>query len=138
MSYFIDTNIFIYSLGRDHPLKFPCLKVLQSIRDKRICTLLNTEIIQEILYRYQSIRELAIGIKVAKEVIYLAKKILPVTENDLSLALKILESHPQIHIRDAFHAATMINNGIKEIISTDLHFDLISEIKRIDPAHLSV
>jgi hypothetical protein len=28
----------------------------------------------------------------------------------------------------------MINNDIKEIISTDSHFDLIPGIKRIDPA----
>jgi hypothetical protein len=31
----------------------------------------------------------------------------------------------------------MIHNGIKEIISTDPHFDLIQEIRRIDPAKLS-
>jgi hypothetical protein len=30
----------------------------------------------------------------------------------------------------------MIHNGIKEIISTDPHFDLINEIKRIDPTKL--
>jgi len=39
--------------------------------------------------------------------------------------------------RDAIHAATMMNNGIKEIISTDPHFDLIHEIKRIDPLKLN-
>ncbi len=32
--------------------------------------------------------------------------------------------------RDAIHAA---NNGIKEIISADSHFDLILQIKRVDP-----
>ncbi len=131
--YFIDTNIFIYSVGRDHPLKAKCEKVLQSIRDEKIDGILNTEIIQEILYRYQSIKELPLGIRLAREAILLSSRILPVTERDLSLALEILQSHPQIETRDAFHAATMMSNGIKEIISTDIHFDLISEIKRIDP-----
>jgi len=131
--YFIDTNIFIYSVGRDHPLKAKCEKVLQSIRDEKIDGILNTEIIQEILYRYQSIKELSLGIRLAREAILLSSRILPVTERDLSLALEILQSHPQIETRDAFHAATMMSNGIKEIISTDIHFDLISEIKRIDP-----
>ena len=131
--YFIDTNIFIYSVGRDHPLKAKCEKVLQSIRDEKIGGILNTEIIQEILYRYQSIQELPLGIRLAREAILLSSRILPVTERDLSLALEILQSHPQIETRDAFHAATMMSNGIKEIISTDIHFDLISEIKRIDP-----
>jgi predicted nucleic acid-binding protein len=37
----------------------------------------------------------------------------------------------------ATHAAAMINNGIKKIISTDRHFDLIPKINRIDPTELS-
>src|SRR3989304_4248123 len=131
--YFIDTNIFIYSVGREHPLKPFCQRVIRDIRDEKISAILNTEIIQEILYRYQSIRELPSGIRLAKEIILLSQKILPVTERDLSLSLEILESYPQIETRDAFHAATMLNNGIQEIISTDTHFDLLPEIKRIDP-----
>ena len=131
--YFIDTNIFIYSVGRDHPLKSKCASVIRSIREGKIGAILNTEILQEILYRYQSIKELALGIRLAREAVLLAEKILPVTERDLSSALRILESLPQIETRDAFHAATMINNGIKEIVSTDSHFDLLPEVKRIDP-----
>ncbi len=133
--YFIDTNIFIYSVGRDHPLKSKCASVIQRIRDEEIRAVLNTEIIQEILYRYQSIKELPLGVRLARETILLSSKILPVTEKDIALALGILESHPRIETRDAFHAATMIHNGVKEIISTDSHFDHISEIKRIDPKY---
>jgi hypothetical protein len=132
--YFIDANIFIYSLGRDHPLRSNCASAIQRIRDQEIRAILNTEIIQEILYRYQSIKELQLGIRLAREAMASSSKILSVTERDLALAIELLESHPQIDTRDAFHAATMINNDIKEIISTDSHFDLIPGIKRIDPA----
>jgi len=52
---------------------------------------------------------------------------------DTDKALEILKGVNGITWRDAIHAATMINNGINEIISTDAHFDLIPEIKRIDP-----
>lgn len=131
--YFIDTNIFIYSIGRDHPLKPACKSVIQNIRDEKISAILSTEIIQEIFYRYQSAKELPLGIHLAKEIILLSEKILSVTEKDVSLSLEILESHPKIETRGAFHAATMITNGIKEIISTDQHFDLIPQVKRIDP-----
>lgn len=34
---------------------------------------------------------------------------------------------------DAIHAATMVNNGIQEIYSTDPHFDHLPEIRRIPP-----
>lgn len=132
--YFIDTNIFIYSVGRDHPLRSNCASAIRRIRDQEFRAILNTEIIQEILYRYQSIKELQLGIRLAREAMALSSRILSVTERDLALAIELLESHPQIDTRDAFHAATMINNDIQEIISTDSHFDLIPRINRIDPA----
>jgi len=135
--YFIDTNIFLYSVGRDHPLKPGSVAVIHRIRDGELTAVINTEIIQEILYHFQSIKQLLIGIRLAKDAVSISSRILPVEEADLSLAIELLESYPKLQTRDAFHAATMIHKGIKEIISTDPHFDLIHEIKRIDPAKLS-
>jgi hypothetical protein len=132
--YFIDTNIFLYSVGRDHPLKPPSVSVIHRIKDGQVMAVINTEIIQEILYHFQSIKQLPIGIRLAKDVVSVCFRTLPVTEIDLSAAIELLESNPGIQTRDAFHAATMINNGVKEIISADPHFDLIPEIKRIDPS----
>ena len=135
--YFIDTNIFLYSVGRDHPLKPAAVRIIHRIRDGQITAVINMEIVQEILYHFQSIRQLSIGVQLAKDATSIAARICPVEEIDLSLAIELLESHPKIQTRDAFHAATMIHHGIKEIISTDPHFDLIHEIKRIDPVKLS-
>jgi predicted nucleic acid-binding protein len=135
--YFIDTNIFLYSVGRNHPLKPASINAIHRIRDGQITAVINTEIIQEVLYHFQSIKQLSIGIRLAKDVVSISARILPVEGVDLSLAIELLESYPEIQTRDAFHAATMIHNGIKEIISTDPHFDLIHEITRIDPTKLS-
>jgi predicted nucleic acid-binding protein len=134
--YFIDTNVFLYSVGRDHPLKIASIAAIHRIRDGQITAVINTEIIQEILYHFQSIKQLPIGIRLGKDAVSIAARILPVEEIDLSLAIELLESYPKIQTRNAFHAATMIHNRIKEIISTDTHFDLIHEIKRIDPTKL--
>jgi predicted nucleic acid-binding protein len=135
--YFIDTNIFLYSVGRDHPLKPGSVNVIHRIRDGQMSAVINTEIIQEILYHFQSIKQLPIGIRLAKDAVSISARILPVEEIDLSLAIELLETYPTIQTRDAFHVATMTHNGIKKIISTDPHFDLIHEIKRIDPINLS-
>ena len=135
--YFIDTNIFLYSIGRDHPLKSASVNVMHRIRDGKITAVINTEIIQEILYNFQSIKQLSIGVRLAKDAVSISSRVLSVEEIDLSLAIELLEAYPKIQTRDAFHAATMIHNGIKEVISTDPHFDLIQEIRRIDPVKLS-
>ena len=136
--YFIDTNIFLYSIGRDHPLKSASVTAIHRIREGQIVAVINTEIIQEILYHFQSIKQLSIGVRLAKDAVSISSRILPVEETDLSLAIQLLEAYPEIQTRDAFHAATMIHNGIKEIISTDPHFDLIHEITRIDPLKLQL
>jgi len=135
--YFIDTNIFLYSIGRDHPLKSASVNVMHRIRDGKITAVINTEIIQEILYHFQSIKQRSIGVRLAKDAVSISSRVLSVEEIDLSLAIELLEAYPKIQTRDAFHAATMIHNGIKEVISTDPHFDLIQEIRRIDPVKLS-
>lgn len=132
-AYFIDTNIFIYAKGKDHPLKPACISWIKKITEKNITAVINTEIIQEILYRFQSIKKISAGIHLSKEAIEICEMILPVTERDLYQALEIIELNPTVQTRDAFHAATMLNNGIKEILSTDPHFDLIPGIRRIDP-----
>jgi len=77
--YFIDTNIFIYSVGHDHPVKPHCVAVIHKIRDGKIKAVVSTEIIQEILYRLQTMGELPYGIRLAREVILVSSQILPVT-----------------------------------------------------------
>jgi len=76
--YFIDTNIFLYSVGRDHPLKPASVTAIHRIRDGKITAVINTEIIQEILYHFQSIKQLPIGIRLAKDVVSIAARIFPV------------------------------------------------------------
>lgn len=134
--YFIDTNIFIYAVGRHHPFKGPCVRVIERIRDGKVIAVVNTEVIQEILYHYQAVKELAYGIRLAREIRSVAVQVLPVTDEDIVLAMEILEASPQIRARDSFHVATMIHSGIDEIASVDRHFDLIQDIKRIPPEHI--
>ena len=133
---FIDANLIMYSLGGPHPLRDPCKKVLEKIKTKEITVVTNTEVLQEILYRFFSIKRSTLGEMAYYSVVHFCVTIFPVTLKDTDVALRLLKDHPQITSRDAIHAATMINNGIKEIISTDNHFDVIPQIKRIDPGKL--
>ena len=134
---FIDTNLIMYSIGGPHPLREPCKKLLEKIKSREILGVTNTEVLQEILYRYFSMGRGTLGEIAYQSMIEFCTDIFPVRVVDTDKALEILKMVNGITSRDAIHAATMMNNGIKEIISTDPHFDLIHEIKRIDPAKLS-
>ena len=135
--WFIDANLIMYSIGSPHPLREPCKKFLKKIKSREILGVTNTEVLQEILYRYFSIERRTLGEIAYQSMIEFCTDIFPVRVVDTDKALEILKRVNGITSRDAVHAATMIHNGIKEIISTDPHFDLIHEIKRIDPLKLN-
>ncbi len=134
---FIDANLIMYSMGGPHPLREPCKKFLEKIKSGEILGVTNTEVLQEILYRYFSIERRTVGEIAYQSMIDFCTDIFPVRVVDTDKALEILKRVKGITSRDAIHAATMIRNGINEIVSTDPHFDLIHEIKRIDPTKVS-
>ena len=118
-------------------MKTPCVRVIQRIREMTIAAAINTEVIQEILHRFRAIRKSKHGINLARDARLISSVVLPVTDRDSVLAIELLEKHPQLPVRDAFHAATMLHNGIETIISVDRHFDSIAKIKRVDPQDAS-
>ncbi len=134
---FIDANLIMYSMGGPHPLREPCKKFLEKIKSGEILGVANTEILQEILHGYFSIERRTVGEIAYQSMIDFCTDIFPVRVVDTDKALEILKRVKGITSRDAIHAATMIHNGINEIISADPHFDLIPEIKRIDPTKVS-
>ena len=134
---FIDANMIMYSMGGPHPLREPCKRFFEKIKSREILGVTNTEILQEILYRYFSIERRTVGEMAYQSIVEFCTDIFPVRVADTDKALEILKKVRGITSRDAIHSATMIHNGIKEIVSTDPHFDLIPEIKRIDPTKLS-
>ncbi len=130
---FIDANLIMYSLGSPHPLREPCRMVLEKIKDGLIQVVTNTEVLQEILYRFLSIKKPSLAALAYTSLVEICVEILPVTIHDMDLALDLLKKYPDITTRDAVHTATMINHEIKEILSADSHFDFITEIRRIPP-----
>lgn len=129
---FLDSNIIMYSLGGAHTLKTPCMRILEKIRSDRIQVCTNTEVFQEILYRYYSIGKKVLAHQACDLLKDIATPILPITEEDIEKAMSLLNQYT-IPVRDAIHTATMLNHGIQHIISTDIHFDNIHEIKRLQP-----
>ncbi len=128
----------MYAAGRAHPYKKPCIWVMAEVTEGRIQAAIDTEIIQEILYRYGAIRHPKMGLEIAKNLLSIVPTIYPILLADIRLALEFFERYaPQgVQARDAIHAAVMRNNGLTRIISTDAHFDRIRSVVRLDPKAL--
>lgn len=135
---FLDVNIPMYAAGRKHRYKEACVWVMTQVAEGGIVAVTDTEAIQEVLYRYGALQHWQIGVAMANSLMNLVPEIYPVNVDDMHRSLDLFKRYAQkgITARDVVHAAVMMNRGLKNIVSTDSHFDLIKGITRVDPEDL--
>jgi predicted nucleic acid-binding protein len=138
MTNFLDTAIFMHSVGGDHPLKEPCRAVLRHVRTGSLDATTSVEVVQEIHHRYRSLRRPEFGQSLAAEVMNTFAPVLPVTHAVMRRVAVLAERYPRLDSRDLVHVATCIVEGIDTIISTDAGFDAVTEVRRIDPREFAV
>lgn len=132
---FLDANVFMYAIGAEHAYKKPCLRILSDVETGRLTAVINTEIIQEMLYRYSYIGRPDTGIQICQTILKYPIDILPVTVSDAKQAVKLFKTYHDSGIkpRDVIHIATMQNNQITHLISADKEFDRLPSVTRVDP-----
>ena len=135
---FLDVNILMYAGGKDHRYKESCVWIMTQVAEGTLAVATDTEAIQEILYRYGAIERWETGVAIVNALMQLVPEIYPIDLEDIRCAVGLFQTYgPKgITARDVLHAAVMMNRGLKEILSTDSHFDLIEGITRVDPEHL--
>lgn len=130
MRVFIDSNIPMYVAGRDHPNREPARRFLERVRagDLEGCT--STEVLQEILYRYAALRRLDLAGEVYDLFVQLCPVVFAVTLADTDRARAMLSRSSSVGVRDAIHAAVMLNNEITSIATFDAAFDRVPGVSR--------
>ena len=63
--------------------------------------------------------------------VMLCPVVYPVTLADTDRAKQLVCDGRGIGVRDAIHAAVMLNNDLKEVATFDAGFDLIHEVRRL-------
>jgi len=134
----LDINIPMYAAGRDHPYKEACAWVMTQVAERQLDVVIDTEVIQEILYRYGGLKLWETATTLATSLLDLVPVVYPVSLGDARLAVRLFQHYAPrgIQTRDLVHVAVMRNHGLTRIISTDQHFDQISGIVRVDPQTL--
>lgn len=128
---FVDSNIPMYVAGKEHPHKAPAQRLLEQARGGgvEICT--STEVLQEILHRYFGLHRPDLARAVYELFVEICPTVLPVTLADTDRAKDLLSGAERISVRDAIHAAVMLNNGIQNVATFDAGFDRIDGIRRV-------
>jgi predicted nucleic acid-binding protein len=128
---FVDSNIPMYVAGGDHPQREPARRFLERARSGDVETCTSSEVLQEILYRYAALRRIDLATSVYDLFVQLCPIVLPVTLADTDRARAMLPVSEGISVRDAVHAAVMLNNDVAEIATFDEGFDRIAGVTRL-------
>ncbi|MGH2583550.1 MAG: type II toxin-antitoxin system VapC family toxin [Dehalococcoidia bacterium] len=131
--HFIDANVPMYAVGAEHPLKRPCVAILDAIADGSLVATTSVEVLQEILHRYTALGQRERAVEIVRLFLEVIPAPLPVTLPDLLLAMDLHLRHPTLQARDVIHLAVMDTHGITRIITADQHFDHVPGITRVDP-----
>lgn len=132
----IDSNIVIYAIGREHPLRENCRVIMSEAYSGELDANVNVELLQEVLHYYHRRGATDTGLRVCHDLMTGFRVPFTVNRETARIAADLLARHRQIQSRDAFHAAVVFENGLEGIISADRGFDGIFGLKRFDPLEL--
>lgn len=135
--FLIDTSVFIYALGGEHPYRDPCRAVMNDGAQGLIAPEASVEMVHEFAY-VRSRRGIARGVAARDARDIAATSRLHVVEPaDIMRALDLWSEYESLDMRDAIFAAQALNRKIDVILSPDRGFDGIPGLQRIDPADAS-
>ncbi len=123
----------MYAGGADHPLRAPCLEILDLVAAGRLDAVTSAEVVQEIFHRFARSPRAAEGAELAQATLDLFSPVLPITHGVVARMPDLARRYPQHSARDLIHVATCLAQGIEWIVSPDADLDRIREVRRIPP-----
>lgn len=123
----------MYAGGADHPLRAPCLEILDLVVAGRLEAVTSAEVVQEIFHRFARSPRAAEGAELARATLDLFSPVLPITHGVVARMPELARRYPRHSARDLIHVATCLAQGIEWVVSPDADFDRIREVRRIPP-----
>ena len=115
---FVDTNVFMYAVGRPHPLRDPAREFFHSVRGQAsLCT--SAEVLQELMHAYLPVDrrrtlDAALSLIAGSRV-----EVWPLEGADVSLARQLHERFPTLDARDLCHLASCRRRRVTDIKTFD-------------------
>lgn len=137
MTYYIDTNIFLYTEDPESPHHLACKGILEQVATGSITGVTSVETIQEIAYFHQKHKQPRKGLRLIDDILKILPNLLSIDTATIEEFRYLLERYPMSSSRDLIHFAVCKVYGISQIITVDKDFDRFREIKRVDPLYFS-
>ncbi|MDE2972692.1 MAG: type II toxin-antitoxin system VapC family toxin [Acidobacteriota bacterium] len=116
---FIETNVFLFAVGRSHPLREEALRVLD--RGMRSSTefVTSAEVLQEVLHVFSRRRLLERCDDAFGLVERVVSDVWSLEPEDVALARTLADRHPELEARDLVHLACCLRRQATDLVTFD-------------------
>lgn len=116
---FVDTNVLMYAVGGEHPLRSRARNFFLESARKRLPLATSAEVLQELLHAYLPVDRtdsLDAALRLAEGRI---GTIWDVEEDDVRLARMLMDEYPALGARDLLHVATCRRRDVESVETFD-------------------
>ena len=116
---YIDSNVFIYAVGRSHPLRAEARDFFMQAGKKGERLVTSAEVLQELMHVYLPVgrtQTLDAALELASKGV---DRVIPIELETVMLARDLIGAHPGLTARDLLHLAVCQINKIKELKTFD-------------------
>ena len=122
---FVDTNVFMYAVGRPHPLQSPAQEFFVECNVNRTPLVTSAEVLQELVYAYLPAGRLQTLDAAMSLVTRSRVEVWPLEQEDVDLARLLHEQYPTLQARDLCHLASCRRRSVTNIKTFDRAFRAI-------------
>jgi uncharacterized protein len=106
---FVDTGVWMYAVGRPHPLRERARSLLRDAVDDGHRLFTSAEVLQELLHVYLPVgREATLA--TAMRLATASAEVVPLDAADVALAASLATEHPGLGARDLVHLAVCLRH----------------------------
>lgn len=116
---FVDTNVFMYAVGREHPLRDEARGFFRRTLERDEALVTSAEVLQELLHAYLPVGRLAQLDAALALVAARVREVWPVEEADVRLARTLAARHRGLGARDLLHLACCQRRRARSIQTYD-------------------
>jgi len=121
----------MYLVGAPHVHKTDAQRILERLVADRQPLVTDAEVLQEILHRYVAINRRDAIQLTFDALLAVVDQVLPVDQENVERAKRIVLGYHQLSARNAVHLAVMQQHGIERILTFDSGFDTFPGITRL-------
>ena len=113
---FVDTNVFVYAVGREHPLRDPASEALRERLRDGVPMATSAEVLQELLHLYLPVGRtdaLDAALRLARDL----TTIWSVEPSDVIAARDMAITEPGLDARDLLHLAMCRRHVVDELLT---------------------